>query len=308
MAARGAQASWAAAGLGHSGPRDRPRLARRRDRFLTQQLPAPRAGAVRVRAPEVRQRRRLPVPALAALTEGDGPESSGTLSRRLNLGWTAPRSQPQSGRRRGAARPWRAVPRPGLGPGSCGGSGGSPKWRPPRPAAGRLAHGTGVPSARRRGSRERRGRTRPGAPAPATSRETSRPEAAAAQTLARLRQTGGAVRHAAPRSRVSSRRRLGSGGKVGGDGWGRPLPPAGPGSPGPPRRRLREPRAAPAGPGTARTRRGDPGVRSSRPRRGQPRHGLSPSVKGVAAPPRPRFLPARCPNLCPGRTQVSCSG
>lgn len=66
-----------------------------------------------------------------------GPRTQEPLSRRLNLRWAAPLGRPQGDRRRGAAQPWRAVPGPGLGPGSSTG-GCSPKWRPPRLAARRL--------------------------------------------------------------------------------------------------------------------------------------------------------------------------
>lgn len=104
-----------------SGPARRPRPRRSAGQAAARPAagsgprPAVTCAAGRcclVRAPEVQ--RRLPVPALAALRVGDGPEGSGALSRRLNLSWGAPLGQPQGGGRRGAARPWRAVPGPAL--------------------------------------------------------------------------------------------------------------------------------------------------------------------------------------------------
>lgn len=95
----------------------------------------------------------------------------------------SPGGRGASGRRRSAsrgaaggeraARPWRAVPRPGLGPGS-GRGGCSLKWRPPRLAARRLRERHGGAQRPAQGL-SRDPEAGPG-PAPAVPRETAQAE------------------------------------------------------------------------------------------------------------------------------------
>lgn len=134
----------------------------------------------------VRSVARRPAVRTATPDPGTGCAGDGGMGRGLGCPLQASKAQvwgalrqPQRGRRRGAARPWRAVPGAELGPGSGTGSC-SPKWRPAPLAASRIARGTGAPSARRRGSREMQRQTRRPRPSP-----LARPRA--------RKRTGGAV-------------------------------------------------------------------------------------------------------------------
>lgn len=209
-AAGGARPPGPPAGPGRSAQRCRPRLARRRD-------PAPRPAVTcaagrccLVRAPEVQ--RRLPVPALAALRVGDGPEGSGALSRRLSLSWGAPLGQPRGGRRRGAARPWRAVPGPALAPAVAA---------PAAPRNGARASGRSQARARHGAAqRAAQGLSRDAAPdkAPrARARRLSR-DVARGSGGSDARETWGEAGGAVTRFRALARARpVGRGGKVKGD-------------------------------------------------------------------------------------------
>lgn len=226
----GRRPSGPPAGPGHSAPRGRPRLARR-------QGPAPRP-AVTCAAGGCCPRSSAQDPAAAAAPgPGAGCADGGGWARGLRspLQASKPRMDGAAGpapgrqaarggatvaggsRTRAGPQLWRRQQLPEMAPAASG------YWR------ARARHGGAQRPAQ---GLSREAATRRASPGPA-SRETSRPEAAAAQTLARLGQTGGVACHAPPGSRESSRAHPGCGGKVRGERWGpaiagggaaRPLP------------------------------------------------------------------------------------